>query len=89
MILKTSSVIMTVIEYSVFRGKVYNVFHWSGVVFIIGSLCMIMLFVSDSSGAMSWNTTTILGFVMFFVLFYRFFTRLGFMIYVYLAKKSC
>merc|ERR1719420_1340441 len=56
MVLKASSVIMTVIEYSCFRGKIYNCWHWIGISMIVVSVVLIGLF-SQSGGnvVFEWN----------------------------------
>ena len=44
MILKTTSVIMTVIEYSIFRGKSYNAYQWIAVALICTAVVLIAFF---------------------------------------------
>lgn len=67
MVLKASSVIMTVIEYSVFRGKKYSVYHWLGIFCICLGVVLIGLFSQSGNTVFSWNGLTMWGFAAAFI----------------------
>eukprot|EP00494_Astrolonche_serrata_P024009 UN24267 len=63
MVLKASSVIMTVIEYTLFYGHKYNIFHWTAVFMIVMAIVLSGCFVSDKrQKSLNWDTRTVLGF---------------------------
>merc|ERR1719499_1614300 len=61
------SVIITVIEYSCFRGKVYNTYHWLGISLIFFAVCLIGFFSQTGNTVFTWNALTIWGFSAAFI----------------------
>lgn len=62
MVLKASSVIITVIEYSLFRGKIYNIYHWFGISAILVGVCLIGFTSQSGKTVFVWNALTIWAF---------------------------
>lgn len=62
MVLKASSVIMTVIEYAGFRGKIYNFYHWVGIGLIVVSVFLIGFYSQTGGTVFKWDALTTWGF---------------------------